>query len=145
VGHFRAGRRQLAALSKVAAIFAVAPGLWVSHAHQPTLLSSDSAPPSPLTLLLGSSAQPARRSPRPLEELPHSVDTMIAANVIEFNVERFHQDWDTLAPINRDDLCVAGRAIRSTMHRYNNTLADLNHMERAIYEITAPAGRCSKS
>ena len=67
---------------------------------------------------------------------------IIAANVIEFNVERFHQGWDELVPINRNTLCAAGKAIRSAMHAWNNTLADLNHAQRAIYDITAPPGRC---
>jgi hypothetical protein len=67
---------------------------------------------------------------------------MVAASVIEYNVERLQQDWDTLPPVNKDALCAAGKAIRSAMHSYNNTLADLNHAQRAIYDITAPSGRC---
>jgi len=66
----------------------------------------------------------------------------MAASVIEYNVERLKQDWDALIPFHKGALCRAGNAIRSAMHTYGNTVADLNHVQRAVYDITEPAGRC---
>lgn len=62
--------------------------------------------------------------------------------MIEIQVERFHGEWDALVPIHKDTLCRAAKSIRSAMHAHNNTITDLNHVQRAIYDITAPPGRC---
>jgi hypothetical protein len=97
-------------------------------------------PPSPLDIL--PAASPPAAPPRTLEELAHSVDIIMAANVIEFDVHTFHQEWDGITPIHRETLCAAGKAIRSAMRTYQNTVADLTRAERAIYDITAPSGRC---
>jgi hypothetical protein len=86
------------------------------------------------------SARP-QQPPRTLD-LPQSQDVILATSTIEYNVERLGQDWDTLPPLQRDALCGAGNAIRSVMQAHGKTLADLSHVQRAIYDITVPSGRC---
>jgi hypothetical protein len=141
VSRFRSGRRQAVVVWGFMLVLAVV-GLKVFQANQSMLPSTQIEPPSPLDILPGSSPPSTPSPPRTLEELTKSADMIIAANVIEFNVERFQQGWDELVPINRDALCAAGKAIRSAMHAYNNTLADLDRAQRAIYDITAASGRC---
>ena len=94
--------------------------------------------------LQGSSPQSTQQPPRTLEELARSDDMILAASTIEYSVGRLHQDWDMLPPLHRDTLCRAGKAIRSLMHANDNTVADLNHAQRAIYDITEPPGRCRR-
>jgi hypothetical protein len=86
--------------------------------------------------------QPTQPPPPTLRELGQSADVKVATSVIEYNVEHLHQDWNTLVPLDRDALCGAGKAIRSAMHEYGSTVADLNHVQRAIYDITELPGRC---
>jgi hypothetical protein len=89
-----------------------------------------------------SSPQPAQPPPPTLQELAQSADMRVATSVIEYNVERLRQDWNMLVPLDKHALCAAGKAIRSAMHTYRNTVADLNQVQRAIYDITEPSGRC---
>ena len=69
---------------------------------------------------------------RTLKDLAPSTDMIEVATVIEFDVEALHQQWDGLVPIHKEARCTAGKAIRSAMHTYENTRADLTPTERAI-------------
>jgi len=142
VARLWSGRRLVVVVWGVVLVLAVVAGLQALQTNQPTLTSPQAEPPSPLEVLRDPSPPPPPSPSRTLQDLTQSADMIIAANVIEFNVERFHQGWDELVPINRNTLCAAGKAIRSAMHAWHNTLADLNHAQRAIYDITAPPGRC---
>lgn len=141
-GDSQAGRRRVVAASTALILLALAAGLWVFHERQTPLLATEPLP-SPLSEILRESPLPPAPPPTPtLGELSQSPDMMLATSVIEIQVERLHADWDALVPIHREALCRTGKSIRSAMHAHNNTITDLNHVQRAIYDITAPPGRC---
>jgi hypothetical protein len=66
-----------------------------------------------------------------------------ASTVLEIYVDTGSRKFQELHASDKDALCAAGKAIRDSMKAHHNTLADLNHVEREIYDITAPAGRCN--
>ena len=74
--------------------------------------------------------------------LADSVIVSRASSVLNYWVDSLNQTFQQLHAEDKDTLCAAGKAIRDSMKAHRNTLADLNHVERAIYDITAPAGRC---
>jgi hypothetical protein len=56
---------------------------------------------------------------------------------------RPHASWDELNPPAQDTLCAVGAMIRADMEKRHEKRADLYFLtERAIYDITAPKGRC---
>jgi hypothetical protein len=65
-----------------------------------------------------------------------------AARIIAIWGSGFHNAWDELRPDQQDTLCGAGTQIRFSMKAHHIARSDLNHVDRAIYDITAPAGRC---
>lgn len=77
-----------------------------------------------------------------LAEVRNSDAFSSAASAIDIYVHIGGQTFQQLPPSAQDNLCAAGREIRAAMQAYHNTLADLGHMERAIYDITALSGRC---
>jgi hypothetical protein len=79
-----------------------------------------------------------------LEELARSQDIASAVSVIDIYVNIAHKEFWDLDPDGKDRLCTAGKEIRGSMKAHGNTIADLNHTERAIYDLTAPRGRCKQ-
>ncbi len=77
-----------------------------------------------------------------VKELTESILVGQASTVLDIYVDIGHLTFQQLHASDKDTLCAAGKAIRDSMRTHHNTLADLNHTERAIYDITAPAGRC---
>jgi hypothetical protein len=77
-----------------------------------------------------------------VEDLANALDIKYAASVIDIYVNISHETWRELNPDDQDTLCNAGKEIRTAMKAWNNRLSDLNHTERAIYDLTAPRGRC---
>jgi hypothetical protein len=108
---------------------------------QPPSIAQTSSTPTP----------PTNIPPPPWEVVPAvpTVDNLAyfpivreASAILDVYVDGSHMTFQQLYASQKDTLCEAGKAIRYSMKAYHNTLADLNHVERAIYDITAPAGRC---
>jgi hypothetical protein len=76
-------------------------------------------------------------------ELADALEIKEAAAVIDIWVNLAGKTWHQLNPDDQDKLCIAGKEIRAAMKSHHNRLADLNHTEHAIYDLTAPTGRCS--
>ena len=126
--------------------------LWQKIHVVPSSVSTPSPPPAPVTQttpeVLPAPTVVLAPSPPPvptLDELAGDIRVQNASAVLSIYVDITHETFDQLHADDRDKLCVAGRAIRESMRAHHNPVADLNHAERAIYDITAPAGRCRLS
>lgn len=77
-----------------------------------------------------------------VEDIAKSDDLMAAGAILNIWVNIAHETWQELYPADRGKLCTVGKEIRTAMKAHHNTLADLTHTERAVYDITLPADRC---
>jgi hypothetical protein len=97
-------------------------------------------PPAPIAQTSPDVRLPNLYGPAP--ELTESILVGQASTILDIDVDIGHKTFQQLHASDQDTLCAAGKAIRDSMKAHHNTLADLNHVERAIYDFTAPAGRC---
>lgn len=148
VDRFRPGRRQIVAGVGFVILLVIIGGLRVLQ-QTPEPVAPPPAPPNLVKQYeqqppphKSSALAPAPLPPRTLEELTHSVEMVPAANIVDFDVETLHRGWNALTARRKDRLCDAGKVIRTAMHTYHNTVVDLNHVQRAIYDVTEPPGRC---
>jgi hypothetical protein len=106
---------------------------------EPAKPLAPSPPPAPIT-----QANPSLTLPRLYPTVSELADDPIvqrASNVLDIWVDN-GTAFQQLHASDKDTLCAAGKAIRDAMKEYHNSRADLNHTEQAIFNITAPAGRC---